>query len=1841
MNKKEQSKAEEQHVLEQLREENALLKKAVKAEKDRIKSIREKTRENEERFEALYAAPFGGIAIHDKGVILECSGGLADITGYTVEELIGMNGLLLCAERSRKMIMEHIRAGYEKPYEAIGLRKNGEEYPIRIESRNISYKGKIVRVTEFRDLSEIKKAEADALRHHEQLLALFNSIDEPIYISDPETYDMLYANKALYSHFGNYEGHKCYAYLQKRKSPCSFCTNDKILGEYKDRSYVWEFRNELNKKWYHCIDKAIPWPDGRTVRYEMAIDISERKEMEASLRESEKNFADIFHTVSEGIAYTTLNGKVLSVNRALTEMLEIPAEKLVGKSILVLVNKLLSPADVKKAVPFLKDLIRGKAFRSLEIEYKDKLLDITADINTHSRRLTAVVRDITEQKKMEVSRKKDEIFIKTVLDNLPVGVAVNSVDPAVNFSYMNKEFPRIYGTEEEELNKPDSFWETVYKDPEFREKISKRVLEDCATGDPERMYWTDIPVTRPDEKTTYISARNVPIPESDLMISMVEDVTRYIEAEKRINDLNSLLMSIRNVNQLIVQEKGLNSLMQKACESLLETRQYLNVEIALLDENSVELKPVANAGEHGLRDWTASSENKNHVPSCVQKLLKSQNILIVQDGSGFCDGCPRREEELKHQTVLLPIKKDDILVGILTVCMLPGHLINQEERELLLEVAGDLGFAREKHLAEIEHKQLIDSMNDCAYVIDPGGHFVEVNDTAIQTLGYSREELLRLGPADIDMSLDPKDISKMLHRMRSDKKQIFETSHKTADGRAFPVEISSSLISYRGKPAILSIARDISKRKQAVEALQREKDFNQTLIQASPAYFVAIGADGKTIMMNPSLLNALGYDAEEVVAKDYIDTFIPPAERNELRVVFKDLIEQGKETVNENSVMTRDGQSLMVEWHGKPIYDGNEPDYFIGVGIDITARKKAEDELRRSEAKYRRITDNITDIVWTTDMNFKTNYISPSIKKLVGVGPEEYLRMSIFKKHPPETLLRFRKILKEEIKKEKDPSADKDRTMIIEGDIYKADGSRVVVSMHVSFLRDENGKAIGLQGVTRDISELKKAEAALRKSEEKHRRLFETMSQGVIYQDADGSITSANPAAEKILGLTLDQMTGKTSMDPRWKMITEDGKQVSGPDHPAMIALRTGKTTGPIIRGVFIPEENKYVWLSITAVPDFRKGEKKPYQVYATFEDITDRILAERDLQESEEKYRLIVENANDGIEITQNDRIIFSNTRFAEMLGYTVEELKEIPFRRIFTEEAIEQLNERSLMRKKNIDVPKRYETSFRKKDGTNIAASVNYEIINYHGEPATFAIIRDISDRKKAEEKLRHSHYLMKYIIEHNRSAVAVHDKEMNYIYVSQRYLEDYNVKEDIIGKHHYDVFPDLPQKWRDVHKRALSGEVCAADNDPYYRSDGTIEWTRWECRPWYEFDGSIGGVIVYTEIITERKKAEEELIKAKEKAEESDRLKSAFLANMSHEIRTPMNGIIGFSHLLKNPELSGEKQKQYIEIIEKSGQRMLNIINDIVDLSKIEAGLIEIDIKQFDLNEKCKEIYNFFLPEAESKGLKLHMAKTLPSQEAQISTDPEKLYAVLSNLIKNAIKFTDEGSVEFGYGKKDKFIEFYVKDTGIGIPENRQKVVFERFIQADITDKMARQGAGLGLSISKAFVEMLGGEIRMQSKPGEGSVFIFTLPHHRKNAGNEPAAAEGIPVRTNMDACGIKILLAEDDEASEMLFSIILKHVSRELIKVKSGADAVRACKEHPDIDLILMDIQMPDMNGYEATRKIRQFNKDVVIIAQTAYGLSSDRDKALAAGCNDYLSKPIEKDKLLRMIEKYFN
>ncbi|MCD4683303.1 MAG: response regulator, partial [Bacteroidales bacterium] len=387
--------------------------------------------------------------------------------------------------------------------------------------------------------------------------------------------------------------------------------------------------------------------------------------------------------------------------------------------------------------------------------------------------------------------------------------------------------------------------------------------------------------------------------------------------------------------------------------------------------------------------------------------------------------------------------------------------------------------------------------------------------------------------------------------------------------------------------------------------------------------------------------------------------------------------------------------------------------------------------------------------------------------------------------------------------------------------------------------------------------------------------------------------------------------------------------------------------------------------------------------------------------------------------------------------------------------------------------------------------------------------------------------------------------------------------------------------------------------------------------------------------------------QLIKAKEKAEESDRLKTAFLSNMSHEIRTPMNAIIGFADLLRQPKIQKETHDNYIDIITGKGNLLMNIINDIIDISKVEADKIEIIKGACKINEMLDELFLTFHKTKTLAGkseVDLRIVKPEKEKEVVVFTDPFRLKQIISNLIDNALKFTHKGYVEIGYSilkeKNKKNLKFYVKDTGIGISADKLDIIFKRFRQIEDSHTREFGGTGLGLSISKKLVELLEGDIKVESEIDKGSTFSFEIPYIEVEITEIPSEIKTTQKKSYNWKSKV-ILIAEDNLSSLYLLKNYLGKTKCKIIHTKSGKEAVEICTTNKNIDLVLMDIQLPEMNGYDATRLIKEIRKDLPIIAQTAYAMAEDAVKSYSAGCDDYLAKPVSKDKLLSVMSNYLD
>jgi PAS domain S-box-containing protein len=606
----------------------------------------------------------------------------------------------------------------------------------------------------------------------------------------------------------------------------------------------------------------------------------------------------------------------------------------------------------------------------------------------------------------------------------------------------------------------------------------------------------------------------------------------------------------------------------------------------------------------------------------------------------------------------------------------------------------------------------------------------------------------------------------------------------------------------------------------------------------------------------------------------------------------------------------------------------------------------------------------------------------------------------------------------------------------LEHRITYADGETGYINVRFYIIKDAQGHTVKTYGANQDITERKLAEEKI------HRHTNELAALLMISQELTATLN-----LQSILQLTTDRATELTEMKTSALYLLEGE------------TLRLWATTPPLPPQ--FPEEFRHAPLADH--PHIRKAITTGLPVFLHDTLIADLTPAERQVCE---------------IRGLRSNLYVPLKTGTKVLGTFIISSILELKW---FSEAEINLCNTLA-----------------------NLAALALVNAQLFESEQSYAVKLREqIAELVQTEEKLKKSEHRYRNLfnLANEGLILLTMDGEIAEVNQSFAQMHGYTVEEirkinirdlDVLGK---DTFDERAN----IIDRILAGEVVRFEPEHYHKDghrfslSNTVSLITIENQPYF---------LAFHQDITGRKQAEQELVMAKVRAEQSDHLKSAFLANMSHEIRTPMNGILGFAELLKEPDLSGLEQQKFIRMIEKSGVRMLKIINDIVDISKIESGQMEVSMSETNVNDQIEFIYNFFIPEVERKNLQLSFKTSLPAKEAIIKSDREKIFAILTNLVKNAIKFTKEGSIEFGYNlvgsDHSLSLQFFVKDTGIGIPKNKQEAVFERFTQADVLNTEASQGAGLGLSISKAYVEILGGKIWVESEEGKGSAFYFTIPY-----------------------------------------------------------------------------------------------------------------------------------------------
>lgn len=953
----------------------------------------------------------------------------------------------------------------------------------------------------------------------------------------------------------------------------------------------------------------------------------------------------------------------------------------------------------------------------------------------------------------------------------------------------------------------------------------------------------------------------------------------------------------------------------------------------------------------------------------------------------------------------------------------------------------------------------------------------------------------------------------------------------------------------------------ILKRRKKEEIKYFDKLFNLSNDMVAIA-----GSDGFFKKVNPAFKKILGWDDEIWQKKSFFEFLHPEdIEKTEKEML---RLSSGEQTVNfTNRYLTAFNTYKYIQWTTTPEKDS---DNLFAIARDVSEEKLKEEKLSVSEKNFRSFFENSQGLMCTHNIEGKFLTVNNAGAKLLGYTTNEILELSLFDLVPKQHHLVLQKYLNNI------QTAGKASGLMF---TTHKNGSIKTWMYNNIMVNDVEGNKYVI-GNSTDITENHLIEQDLIRTKKLLEQTSSIASVGGWEYDLEKQTIYWTDTTKNIHEVANDYVPNLNSGINFYKAginrkIIEDAVTNS---------VQTGKSFDVELQ--IITAKGNELWVRALGNAIMKQG--KCVKINGAFQDIDKRKKTELALEFNESKYRTFFNNSPIGISISNlgTAELIECNQAFLNIMGYTESEY------RLKNAELIKNNNFVDI--EKSLSETGRYgpfEKEIAHKFGSKIPVLLNgVQFTGNFGESLVYSTIENISERKNAEKILSNERNRLKAFVQNAPAAVAMLDKNMLYIAASNRWKDEYKLDEnsDIIGKSHYEIFPNISDHWKLHHQLCLKGEVLKNDEESW-RPEGWDQdmYLKSEIRPWYEINGDIGGIIMFTQDITEICLQRDELKFAKHNAEQASRAKSEFLANMSHEIRTPLNGVIGFTDLVLKTHLS-ETQLQYLSIINQSANSLLNIVNDILDFSKIEAGKMELDIVKCNLNDIGIESINIVKYQAQSKGIEILM--DLPLElNCLVWADSTRLKQILINLLSNAVKFTKKGEVKLKVQvlkqiEEHKTLRFEVKDTGIGIMPDKQTTIFEPFLQEDSSTTKKYGGTGLGLTISNKLLEFMGSKMELISTPGKGSTFYFDIDFKY-----EDCEAETLQTVEHIK----NVLIVDDNDNNRLIVKSMLDINGISSIEAKNGLEALQILEQDENqFDVILMDYHMPYMDGLETSKKIRE-------------------------------------------------
>ncbi len=1065
---------------------------------------------------------------------------------------------------------------------------------------------------------------------------------------------------------------------------------------------------------------------------------------------------------------------------------------------------------------------------------------------------------------------------------------------------------------------------------------------------------------------------------------------------------------------------------------------------------------------------------------------------------------------------------------------------------------------------------------------------------------------------------------------KSKSRKYTTTKYKEPDEHELQKRYSEHQVAKLEKK-IIELEKEIVAQQRIENKLKESEEKYKTLFDATQeAIFIGDIKSGIILDCNKAACMLVERSRKDLIGKHQSILHPPDELVNGYTQSFREHFTKEPQRVLNARVITKSGTIKDVEIKAN-IINVKGGKIIQGFFHDITKRKQFEAALFKEQYLFNSLIDTIPDSIYFKDKESRFIRINKTLANRFGLkDPEEALGKTDFdffnEEHARPAFNDEQRII----------NTGEPIVGLEEKEVWP-DGHITWVSTTKLLLRDKTGSVMGIMGLSRDITDNKLAEKALRESENKFKHVFDYSVIGKSITQLNGEMF-VNKAFAEMLGYSQEELQNR-----KWQDIThpDDIKLFQ----QAIDSLLSGERITSRLIKRYIHKNGSTIWADVgTSIRQDKAGS--PLYFITAILDITEHIKAEETIIKERSLLRTLIDNLPTGIFVKDKEyrKIIVNPVHTNEVKGH-------LKFLGLNTDIDI--------LGKTDFEVfPKELAKKFFSDDQKVIEKGtvlLNNEGISYYedGKPQWMLISKiplrdkndeiigmvgvttDITERKHTLEALKNSEQKFRTIFDKANDGLFLLNPETKTFVMCNAaclkmlgYTNEEFLNLDIDAIHPSEELTFISKQIEEI----LKGKEGIRKDVIFRRKDGTL-FTADTSPTIVTITGDRLVLIVFRDI-TERLRTENELRSAKEKAEESDKLKTAFLQNISHEIRTPLNGVIGFSDMITNPNLTIEKRKQFSKIIRESGDQLVSIVNDIMIIAAIEAGQEKPQENETNINLLLQVLNNQNIDKAKSKSLSFTVTSELAGDEALVLIDEAKLMQILTNLISNAIKFTNEGSIQVNCRLEGSYLLFVVKDTGIGIPPDKHQKIFDRFFQVDFSETRLYGGTGLGLSVVKSYVHFLKGEVYLDSKPGKGSTFYFTIPY--VPAKKEDRSVEIAVKLKKRDLSDTVILIAEDDDNNYLYLEELLLDQKVKIIRAKNGQEAIELCKTHPEIELVLMDIKMPLLDGLEATKQIHKFRKDLPIIAQTAYVFPNERKKALKSGCVDFISNPFEKGLLYTKI-----